>query len=191
MGPFTRVRASEDDAVRSASAKQSSERASRAAAAATVLGVAVVLALACVSVAAAAPVFSEVSSGREEGVGIVTGLDGAMWLTDGTFRGDPTTGLLRVPVHGGRIRAYRGPAFSLGVPSDPIVAPDGNLWFSDLVETATGQAGVLVRAGLRTCLRRVYWVVQGCRPGVGASRRVITPTIAHLTIATEVLVSRS
>ena len=47
---------------------------------------------------------------------------------------------------------------------------------------------------LRTCLRRVYWVywvVQGCRPGVGASRRVITPTIAHLTIATEVLVSRS
>ena len=46
-------------------------------------------------------------------------------------------------------------------------------------------------AGLRTCLRRVYWVVQGCRPGVGASRRVITPTIAHLTIATEVLVSRS
>lgn len=89
MGPFTRVRASEDDAVRSASAKQSSERASRAAAAATVLGVAVVLALACVSVAAAAPVFSEVSSGREEGVGIVTGLDGAMWLTDGTFRGTP------------------------------------------------------------------------------------------------------
>ena len=44
---------------------------------------------------------------------------------------------------------------------------------------------------LRTCLRRVYWVVQGCRRGVGASRRVITPTIAHLTIATEVLVSRS
>ena len=46
-------------------------------------------------------------------------------------------------------------------------------------------------AGLSKCLRRVYSVLQGCRPGVGASRRVIRPTIDHLTIATEVVVSRS
>ena len=44
---------------------------------------------------------------------------------------------------------------------------------------------------LSKCLRRVYSVLQGCRPGVGASRRVIRPTIDHLTIATEVVVSRS
>ncbi len=45
--------------------------------------------------------------------------------------------------------------------------------------------------GLSKCLRRAYGVVQGWRPGAGASRRVIRPIIAHLTIATEVLGSRS
>ncbi len=44
---------------------------------------------------------------------------------------------------------------------------------------------------LSKCLRRAYGVVQGWRPGAGASRRVIRPIIAHLTIATEVLGSRS
>jgi len=62
-----------------------------------------------------------------------------------------------------------------------------------IVREACTRAG-LPRVGahrLSKCLRRVYEVFQGCRPGVGASRRVIRPTIAHLTIATEVLVSRS
>lgn len=48
-----------------------------------------------------------------------------------------------------------------------------------------------VLPAFRKCLRRVYGVLHGCRPGARASRRVISPTIAHLTIATEVFVSRS
>jgi hypothetical protein len=47
---------------------------------------------------------------------------------------------------------------------------------------------------LRTCLIRVHTVVevlQGRRPGPGASRRVMTPIIAHLTIASEVSGRRS
>ena len=53
------------------------------------------------------------------------------------------------------------------------------------------QAVITLSVDLSKCLRRVYSVLQGCRPGVGASRRVIRPTIDHLTIATEVVVSRS
>jgi transposase len=54
----------------------------------------------------------------------------------------------------------------------------------------SGESDVHGSITLSKCLRRVYSVLY-CRPGVGASRRVIRPTIDHLTIATEVVVSRS
>lgn len=52
----------------------------------------------------------------------------------------------------------------------------------------------LLALGLRTCLIWVHvvaGVLQGRWPGPGASRRVMTPIIAHLTIASEVAGRRS
>jgi len=77
----------------------------------------------------------------------------------------------------------------LGAILDALPAMVG-YWDVDLHNRFANRAYVEF-LGLRKCLRRVYGVLQAWRPGVGASRLSIRPTIAHLTIATEVLVRRS
>jgi hypothetical protein len=80
--------------------------------------------------------------------------------------------------------------------ADSYPRKPGQAWAADAASTmaaATPRPRLQLLPVLiaKKVFEKAYRVLQGCRPGEGASRRVIRPTIAHLTIATEVLVSRS
>ncbi len=118
----------------------------------SVAGLVALVALLTASPAAGGvPVLSRGSSGGHNGNGIVTGPDGAMWMTDPSS-GEPSPSLVRVPVHPGRIRAFRAGDSSEGVLGGLLVARDGNFWYSDLRNLAV-ETPVLIRttlAGKRT-----------------------------------------
>lgn len=81
-----------------------------------------------------------------------------------------------------------GACAALVVPPSRLRTPAPLDWWGGLLFAAGASALLLA---LRKCLRRVYRVVQGWRPGVAASRLVMSPTMAHLTIASLVAGSRS